>query len=198
MLFWQSRIKAAMSRREIALYRRLVRDRCGIVEFGCGRSTLLALRHSSAKIYSVDSDREWIDRLLTRDRVRRAVESNRLCFHHSDLGLVSEWGWPVSPLTAAQAAAYHSAIWSRVDRATIDLVLVDGRFRTACVVEALRRCPTATIMVHDFWNRPHYHDILPALLCTDRVDTLGVFVARADLTAEFLDQQYRKSQLDPR
>jgi hypothetical protein len=198
MLFWQSRIKPGMSPREIALYRRVVRDSSGIVEFGCGGSTLLALRHCSAKIYSVDSDRKWIDRLLNRRRIRRAVESSRLCFHHSDLGPVTEWGWPVRPPTAEQAAAYYSAIWSRVDSATVDLVLVDGRFRMACVVEALRRCPTTTIVVHDFWDRPHYHDILPALLCTDRADTLGVFVARADLTPEFLDQQFRKSQLDPR
>jgi hypothetical protein len=189
--------KRTMSRRETALYRHLVRDRSGIVEFGCGRSTLLALRHSRAKIYSVDSDRDWIDRLLKRHRVRRAVKSRRLCFHHSDLGPVAKWGWPLGPLTAEQTATYYSAIWSRVNTATIDLALVDGRFRIACVVEALRRCPTATIVVHDFWDRPHYHDILPALLCTDRVDTLGVFVAR-DPTAEFLDQQLQKSQLDPR
>ncbi len=57
MLFWQSRIKLAMSRRETALYRRVVRNRSGIVEFGCGGSTLLALRYCNAKIYSVDSER---------------------------------------------------------------------------------------------------------------------------------------------
>ena len=198
MLFGQSLINATMSRRETALYRRLVRDSSGIVEFGCGRSTLLALRHSRTRIYSVESDRDWIERLLNRRRVRRAVESRRLCFHHSDLGPVSEWGWPVNPLLAKQTVTYYSAIWSRVNNGTIDLVLVDGRFRVACAIEALRHCPDATIVIHDFWNRPHYHDVLPALLCTDRVDTLGIFVARAYLKPEFLDQLFLKSQFDPR
>jgi hypothetical protein len=198
MFFGQSRIKATMSRRETALYRSVVRNASGIVEFGCGRSTLLALRHSQATIYSVDNDRDWIERLLNRRRVRCAVKSRRLCFHHSDLGPVSEWGWPVSGLSANRTATYCSAVWSRIRNANIDVVLVDGRFRVACVVEALRRRRTATIVIHDFWNRPHYHDILPVLLCTDRVDTLGIFVARADLRPEFLDQQFLKSQLDPR
>jgi hypothetical protein len=187
-----------MSQGEILLYWSQLRSRTGIVEFGCGGSTLLALQCSRAKIYSVESDRDWIDHLLKHPEVSRAVENNRLSFHHSDLGQVAKWGFPSTLFTAQQAASYYSTIWDIVNDATIDLVLVDGRFRVACIAEALRRHRNITIVVHDFWDRPYYHYILPALFCIDRIDTLGVFAARTGLTSEILDRLLLESQLDPR
>ena len=192
-----SRIKPLMSRRELALYRRLIRDRSAIVEFGCGGSTLQTLRYSKAILYSVDSDRDWIERLLKRGQIRRAVRSGRLQFHHADLGPVGEWGYPVFPPTSEQAARYHSVIWVKVEGATIDLVLIDGRFRVACAIEALRHCPKAAIVIHDFWDRPQYHSLLQALSCLDRADTMGVFSRRL-VSPELLDRLFREAELDVR
>jgi hypothetical protein len=53
-----------------------------------------------------------------------------------------------------------------------DLVLVDGRFRVACVLQALLTVPTARILVHDFWQRPAYHIVLQYTTVLDRADTM--------------------------
>ena len=192
-----SRIKPLMSRRELALYRHLIQDRSAIVEFGCGGSTLQTLKYSKAILYSVESDSDWIERLLKRGRIRRAVRNRRLQFHHADLGPVRKFGYPVFSPTSEQAARYHSLIWAKVEGATIDLVLIDGRFRVACAIEALRHCPKAAIVIHDFWNRPEYHPLLPALSCLDRADSMGVFSGRP-VSPELLDRLFREAELDVR
>ena len=198
MFAWSWSIQTAMSHREISLYRSLVRERRTIVEFGAGGSTMLAIKHSSAHIYSVDSSQEWIDRLLKCRAVRRAVAQGRLYLHHADIGPVGEWGKPLIPPTYEKSTRYYSAIWSKFDNTTADLVLIDGRFRVACVIETLRHCPTATIAIHDFWDRPHYQVVLPALSCIERLDTIGVFVAAPDLSPDFLDGEFARARLDPR
>jgi hypothetical protein len=187
-----------MSRREVSLYRTLVRGRNAIVEFGAGASTMLAIKHSLAQIYSVDSSKDCIDQLLKFRAVRLAIAQRRLYLHHADIGPVRHWGKPLISPSYENAACYYSAIWDKFDNRTIDLVLIDGRFRVACIIETLRHSPTTTIAIHDFWNRPHYQVVLPALSCIERVDTMGVFVAAPDLSAEFLDGEFARARLDTR
>jgi hypothetical protein len=63
--------------------------------------------------------------------------------------------------------------------ARLDLVLIDGRFRVACALEAVLRCsPDTTLVIHDFWNRPVYHGLLPYLDELERCATIGVFRIR--------------------
>jgi len=40
------------------------------------------------------------------------------------------------------------------------------------------------IAVHDFWNRPAYHAVLPFLNEIDRCETLGVFRTKPDMDRE--------------
>ena len=55
-----------------------------------------------------------------------------------------------------------------------DTVLVDGRFRVACVLNTLmiKNCPI--IMVHDFWKRPKYKTMLDYTEIIDEADSLVV------------------------
>ena len=159
---------------------------------------MLAIKHSAAQIYSVDSSQEWIDRLLKFRAVRQAVAQRRLYLHHADIRPVKKWGKPLIAPTQESATRYYSAIWDKFDNRTIDLVLIDGRFRVACLIETLRHSPTATIAIHDFWNRPYYQVVLPALSCIERVDRMGVFVAARELPPEFLDGEFARAKLDPR
>jgi len=68
-------------------------------------------------------------------------------------------------------------------------VLVDGRFRIACALQAaLRVRNDCKILIHDFWNRPRYHILLDYLTLSERVDSLGVFqVTQPRETTRLLD-----------
>ncbi|MGP9416940.1 hypothetical protein ACT3R4_16275, partial [Halomonas sp. AOP7-E1-9] len=78
-------------------------------------------------------------------------------------------------------------------RHAFDLILIDGRFRVACTAAAIQhilkyasKTSHCYLFIHDFWNRPVYHVVLPFLEKIDRVDSAGLFKVRSDLDQEKL------------
>jgi hypothetical protein len=78
------------------------------------------------------------------------------------------------------------------------VVLVDGRYRVACIAAAVLNAPEeAVIVVHDFWDRDrnYYEPALPVLRPVEKAGSLGVFlksnapsaVARRILAAHWND-----------
>ena len=146
-------------------------------EFGAGGSTVFATQFSGlSTIRSVESDPTWIQKI-------RPWLDNRCKVIHGDIGPVGHLGYPTRGAGAADLFPNytHAPLWSP-EAPVPDLVLVDGRFRVVCACEALLRAPTATICIHDFWNRPQYHVLLPLLEVEERVETLGVFNRKGGIT----------------
>ena len=60
-----------------------------------------------------------------------------------------------------------------------DAVLIDGRFRVACLLQAIIHCkPDCILLFHDFFDRSHYHVVLKHVDLLTRVDTLAVMRAK--------------------
>ncbi|MDR7058690.1 MULTISPECIES: hypothetical protein [unclassified Sphingopyxis] len=60
-----------------------------------------------------------------------------------------------------------------------DAVLIDGRFRVACLLQAIIHCkPDCVFLFHDFQDRPQYHGVLRHVDVLARVDTLAVMRAK--------------------
>jgi len=53
-------------------------------------------------------------------------------------------------------------------------------------------------MIHDFWNRPAYHIVLPFLQTTARVDTLGLFEKKENVDRKQILSLIDKYQYLPR
>ena len=143
------------------------------LEYGSGGSTVFASKLVQLLV-SVDSDAHFLaavrDRLAADDAVnglrgyRRAVTK----LMHVNIGPTVDWGIPAfKRLTARRVRrwqAYSSAPWRYLQsiRQQPDLILIDGRFRVACVLESLLNLSPATeaqILVDDYLTRPHYHVI---------------------------------------
>jgi hypothetical protein len=168
-----------MSANERLCFAAAIAGRRHLVEYGVGGSTLAALARGVGRIDSVESDPAWIARLEGRPEVRAAIAAGRLALHHADIGPVGDWGFPTDASFSARWPAYAQEIWARVPAGEVDAVLVDGRFRAACVLAAVTHArPGTPIIVHDFWNRPEYGVILPAVVPMLRADTLAILVAR--------------------
>ena len=104
---------------------------------------------------------------------------------------MGKWGHPLDKSATEKFAAYPDAPWRLVD--TADVVLVDGRFRVASAVASLKRAgPSTQVVIHDFWNRPDYHVILPLVDCIARVDKLAVFRRKADFSSALADDLARQ------
>lgn len=139
------------------------------VEFGSGGTTVLADKAGIPSV-SVESDRFYaraVAARLTGGNVRQVVV---------DLGLTREWGTPIFS-TPAKAMKYVSAPFG--DGPFPDFVLVDGRYRVACALEAARRAQLAgrgaTLMFDDYGLRSHYHAVEQFLGTPDMVGRAAFF-----------------------
>ncbi len=124
-----------------------------ILEYGSGGSTVLAAK-LGVRVISVESDPAWADRL----RAHLAGFSTTAVVHHVDIGPTKEWGRPSNRHGSARFHRYPLSVWDRPDLGTPDLVLIDGRFRAACLAAVMLRAtrPT-TVLFDDYTPRRYYH-----------------------------------------
>ena len=147
-----------------------------LLEFGCGGSTLVAARQVR-RIVSVDSDPAWLAKVQA-DIAGEAVEFTPF---HADIGTVGEWGYPTDESRLRDWPRYHSQIWRGMSGSP-DAVLIDGRFRVACLLQAIIHCkPDCILLFHDFPDRPYYQVVLKHVDVLARVDTLAVMRTKAQV-----------------
>lgn len=180
-----------MSKDEVALFEKHVRQTEAYFEFGSGGSTKLAARNN-VTVYGVESDKFWVDTLHKETGERCKVQ-------YVDIGPTKEWGYPVDDSHQAKFVDYSEAIL-KYDNA-FDLILVDGRFRVACTLNAIKHTlakqsniADTRIFIHDFWNRPDYHVVLEFLDPEDVVESAGVFRLKQNIntfTLENMLQRYK-------
>ncbi|WP_245990235.1 hypothetical protein [Tabrizicola piscis] len=126
-----------------------------IVEYGSGGSTELAAR-AGVRVVTVESDKAWADQLTTH----LAGISARATVHYVDIGPTKGWGRPSTWQGAGRYHRYALSVWDRPDLGEPDLVLIDGRFRAACLVAVMLRAkrPT-TVLFDDYTPRAYYHAV---------------------------------------
>jgi len=180
-------LPAAMTEGETVLLSALAAKAARVVEFGCGGSTRLILAAGQARLLSIDTDAQWLQRAATTPEAEAAAAHGRFTAWHVDLGPTGQWGWPLGPVSADAAWRYWGAPWLVMPRA--ELVLVDGRFRIACALAAHGRLAAdGHVAVHDFWPRRAYQQALaPFFEVVGSAGTLALLqprkVARAEIEA---------------
>jgi len=189
-----------MTSREIALLMRCIAEAKFLFEFGCGGSTKVASFYGPPKMYihSLDSNRELLQSVANSSLVRERIERRLIALQFVNLGPVGVGGYPSAtipqklplvttgvnavsvPLLPAPNelrsvfAAYPNAI-GNITANTIDVVLVNGRFRVACALNAALTQPNAVLLVHDFLEPGHFQSygaLLDVLYIVESADTL--------------------------
>lgn len=132
------------------------------LEYGSGGSTILA-NQMVTNLVSVDSDASFL-----ADVRRKLEENDRRAMAkliHVNIGLTQHWGMPVFTKPTRRRVRrweqYAKAPWRyfRTIGQQPDLVLVDGRFRVACVLESLLSLSPLSetqILLDDYVGRPYY------------------------------------------
>lgn len=127
-----------------------------ILEYGSGGSTVLAAENARAKVFSVESDAAWVEKL--RGWFSSHPAKAQLVLHHADIGPTKDWGMPVNNRRVAQWAGYPNSVWDLPGFVQPDTVLIDGRFRLACFVTVLLRSTgPMRLFWDDYTDRPIYH-----------------------------------------
>jgi len=150
--------------------------RDSLLQFGCGNSTLVAARQART-IVCVDSDAGWLAEVGAK-LARGAIDFTPF---HADIGPTGEHGFPAGDGRARDWPRYHVSVWRQLS-ASPDAVLVDGRFRVACLLQALVHCkPDCLLLFHGFDDRPAYQAVLKHVDVLARVDSLAVLRAKQRL-----------------
>jgi hypothetical protein len=169
-------------------------------EYGCGGSTLLACiaGPTDLKIHSIDSSKEWVNKMLSNKCIKDSHDSGRLSIQFCNLGAVGIYGIPIDFNETAKNTwhTYSESIYFVKEK--VDLVLVDGRFRLACMLQAMINMPDAVILFHDFMERTH-HNLYTAILdVVDIIENVETFVSirkKANIKVEELKIMYDKFKM---
>ena len=170
---------------EIALFKAAIASKTCAVEFGTGGSTFLLVGARINRIVSVDSDERWVRSVAQHPAVASSIESGQLTVQYVDVGRIRKWGYPDNEERRAFWHHYWEDAWSYVDPSSVDLVVIDGRFRVACGLNALlTENGDMTIIIHDFWTRVSYHELLKYCNCAARSDNLAVLFPKKSINFE--------------
>ena len=185
--------KPHMADDELALLKSLLSGATHILEYGCGGSTVLAASTKDLRVFSVESDPAWLRKVEAHSAIKIASAMGRVSLNYVNIGPTKKWGKPLNEDCRHNWPLYSSLPWLK--QSDYDLIFVDGRFRVACILHSvLRAGRDALIVVHDFWNRPDYHVVLPFLDWRQSCRTLGVFQRRREVDKACVDSLIEKYQ----
>ncbi|MEM0912257.1 MAG: hypothetical protein AAGJ37_14880 [Pseudomonadota bacterium] len=177
--------RSTFNKRKIALLKKHYFNANCIVEYGSGGSTILSLEHSVNKIYSVETDPNWVDFVSDYPLCKESIATGRLVLEHFDIGKIRGHGRPKTKSHIHSWSRYASDIWKRIreDEMTneVEGVLIDGRFRVAAALYSLLQAPDATLYFDDFTNRKEsYGIVLQHLDVIDEADNLVALKRKAN------------------
>ena len=128
-----------------------------VLEYGSGGSTVLGTDMGKT-VLSVESDAKWCARMQAWFDSHPA--KGKLVLHHAHIGPTKQWGMPVGAAAFRKFPDYALSIWDHPAFEHPDVVLIDGRFRPACLLAtAFRITRPVTVLFDDYAERPGYHGI---------------------------------------
>ena len=129
-----------------------------ILEYGSGGSTIMAGEMPGKRVFSVESDADWARRMRGWFAVNPPAAD--VTIHHANIGPTKEWGHPADDRQFRRWPGYANSVWERDDFVHPDVVLVDGRFRAACLMTvAMRIRRPVTVLFDDYLARDAYHKV---------------------------------------
>lgn len=176
------------------------------LEFGTGGSTYTAAKFG-VEFVAVDSDREFLHAVEKKITDEGFADPMRQAFVHADIGKTGGRGRPLHWKTAdserLDAFRRYSdpPAQSLAGGKTPHFVLVDGRFRVACALKALRMLHGRdgwTLAVDDYARRRKYHVITEFAEPDEYVaDRIAVFHSTTSFSADELDRRIREFEVLP-
>lgn len=128
------------------------------LEFGGGGSSVLASTVPTLdSVVTVESDEPFLNSLLEQPALNLSYAAGRWTPIPVNIGSTKAIGYPANNLHRSWWPRYAAGA-SQYGPQSFDVILVDGRFRVACALEALRLlAPGGVVLMHDYSPRPHYH-----------------------------------------
>lgn len=184
-------MQSAMTAAEIAQLELQIAGRALLLQFGCGNSTLIAARQAQ-RIVAVDSDAEW----LAAVGAKLAGAAIDFTPFHADIGPTGDGGFPMKS-RMRDWPLYHAGVWRGLTD-TPDAVLIDGRFRVACLLQAIIHCkPDCLLLFHGFDAHAGYRRVLRHADLLARVGALATLRVKRSVDGQAVLHDLFDHFLDP-
>ncbi|MDE3080733.1 MAG: hypothetical protein KGI94_11940 [Paracoccaceae bacterium] len=145
-----------------------------VLEYGAGGSTVLAAERPGKTVITVESDADWVARMQAWFAAN--PPAGEVVLHHADIGPTKDWGHPADQSALRRWPGYALSVWDRKDFRHPDVVLIDGRFRVACLLAtAFRITRPVTVLFDDYAGRKHYHGVEEFIRPTALVGRMALF-----------------------
>lgn len=192
------KLKPHMSDAELRLLEKYTPVNGKVLEFGAGGSSHFFAQKNVTHLTSVESDVEWIRRLVRESALLKSFAMERRWKPIiADIGPVKQWGYPLSEPSISWLN-YHQLVWDKFDSSSLDFVLIDGRFRVACALQLLlragRRPPL--VFMHDFASRSKYQDALLFFKIVDSAEDAVILNAKKNISWRNLALVLQKHQFE--
>lgn len=193
-----------MDEASLVFWRQALAGASVYLEYGSGGSTVEAAR-AGVRIVSVDNDRAFMAAVAKKVAEVPGADA-RFQPIHIDIGWTEKWGRPLDELRTRRNLErwrrYTQAPWECLEAQglTPDFVVVDGRFRVACVLETLLRLPDGSncaVMLDDFAGRQKAYAAVLQFADAEPVGRALVLRRKAGFDRAACAQALRAAQADP-
>lgn len=176
------------------------------LEFGTGGSTYLAAQNG-VDFVAVDSDRAFLNAVNKKISDAGFFDPSTQTYRYADIGKTGFLGFPVhwekaNPTRLEQFRRYSDPPAACFEGEKLpDLVLVDGRFRVACALKALRMLQGRqnwTLAIDDYVPRSEYHVVADFADIDEYVsDRIAVIHSTKNFSADEIDARIREYEILP-
>lgn len=173
------------------------------LEFGSGASTVLAARQG-VPFTTVETDPSYLAAVRRKLAADNLLDPGKQTFIRGRIGLTEHWGAPLfrtpTPGRVSRWRSYIDAPWSG-DVPAPDFILIDGRFRAACALNAIRRLGGARdweLWLDDYEGRDHYNIVAEFAVLERMSGVTAIFKPREAVDHEALEAAIGQAVCDYR
>jgi precorrin-6B methylase 2 len=173
----------------IAFLNNILNSDMTVWEFGSGSSTLYFARRVK-QVFSIENNPEWFSYLTTVVDTQKVSNVNRQLIENQQTA--SEQYFSKSEKTYFQD--YAQSI-NALNSKSLDLVLIDGRARTACIMHAMEKIKQGGWLIVDNSERNYYFDGNDDLFDTSKWEAMH-FVGPTPYTFSFSRTSFFKKKYE--
>jgi hypothetical protein len=184
-------MKPYMKDSEIELFKKYLKQSNNYLEYGSGGSTLFAIENNIKNIFSIETDKEWYNKLMNHDKIKNFENIN---IQLIDLKCIwweyVSWCREKKDINRVKNPNFYKYVIAFKDiNFDADLVLIDGRFRVCCLLNLYDFLNLNTIILfHDYTTRPFYHVIENFYEKIEANGSLQVLKKKENINIELLEK----------
>lgn len=163
----------SFSNKKKKLFESEIQKHKSYLEYGSGSSTIYVSKQNYQKVYSVESDYYYAKYL-------KAKKLNNVTILKPKIGITGIWGYPIFfRHSFKKGYRYVNIPWEYSDsKSMFDVVLIDGRYRVACVLNIISMCSNnhdIVIIFDDYIGRNEYKIVEKYLKLINFEEDMAIF-----------------------